>query len=732
MMYSLLLVLGALSPVQPTPLSPAIAASPSPCATPALNPYLRIAPRPCPSSSPALAEIANVKSKGRITNLIGTANSAAEGFVGHTELEQRPILRPGELLETVPGVVISQHSGEGKANQYYLRGFNLDHGTDIGITVGGVPANMRTHAHGQGYSDINWIIPELVNYVNYRKGTYYADQGDFSTAGAANMAFFNELPSDVETVSAGPYGQARILLARSPKAGLNGHLLYAFEYGHTDNTADSPDNYRQYNGFLRYSHQANDVIWGVTAQAYTAKWMSSDQIPLRAVQSGLIDRFGQIDPTDGGKTHRYVFSGDYANNRGESSTNVNAYVMNYSLRLFSDFTYFLSDPLNMDQFEQTDDRVVTGVNADHSWGAGTSTYTVGYQFRNDNVAPVGLYATKAQQVIGTRRIDHVVEVSNALYAQTERHITQKLRLTLGLRGDAYNFKVIDIRPENSGSRSASIVSPKVALSFQASPSTEYYADFGEGFHSNDARGITERVDPGTGLVTGPGTGQIIQGATPLVRAVGEELGARFAFAQRLRTTVSLWKLNLASELIFQGDAGTTSAGRPSDRYGIEIANFWQPRPGTTVDFDYSHSNAVFTNYDPVGQLIPGSIKDVLTFGLTEDRAKMYGSLRLRYFGPRPLIENGSVYSHTTTTVSLQAGIKPFPSLRVGFDVFNLLNAKASDIDYYYNSSLPSDPAYTESGYAGPCPIARCGVGVADIHFHPIERPLLRFTITKLF
>ena len=312
--------------------------------------------------------------------------------------------------------------------------------------------------------------------------------------------------------------------------------------------------------------------------------MSSDQIPLRAVQSGLIDRFGQIDPTDGGKTHRYVLSADYANNRGESSTNVNAYVINYSLRLFSDFTYFLSDPLNMDQFVQTEDWFVTGVNADHSWGAGTSTYTVGYQFRNDNIAPLGLYATKAQQVIGTTRIDHVVEVSNAFYAQTERHITQKLRLTLGLRGDAYNFKVNDLRPENSGNRSASIVSPKVALSFQASSSAEYYADFGEGFHSNDA-GNHRTGRSRNRTCNRSRTGQIIQGATPLVRAVGEEFGARFAFAQRLRTTVSLWKLNLASELIFQGDAGTTSPGRPSDRYGIEIANFWQPRPGTTVDFD---------------------------------------------------------------------------------------------------------------------------------------------------
>ncbi|MDQ6926384.1 MAG: Plug and carboxypeptidase regulatory-like domain-containing protein, partial [Candidatus Eremiobacteraeota bacterium] len=306
----------------------------------------RVLPAPRRSAAPDLTTIGRVQSRGRIDNLIGTATSAAEGFVGHTELEQRPILRPGELLETVPGVVISQHSGEGKANQYYLRGFNLDHGTDIAITIGGIPANMRTHAHGQGYSDINWLIPETVNYVNYRKGTYNADQGDFSTAGAVTMTYFNVLPRSITTVSGGPYGQARLLLAASPKVGAAGHFLYALEYAHEDNTADSPDNYRKYNALLRYSHQSGTTLWGVTAQGYAATWMSSDQIPSRAVQRGEIGRFGQIDPSDAGRTHRYALSTDYARDTGKSSTQVNAYALDYTLHLFSDFTYFLNDPVN--------------------------------------------------------------------------------------------------------------------------------------------------------------------------------------------------------------------------------------------------------------------------------------------------------------------------------------------------------------------------------------------------
>ena len=742
MLFAMLLA-AALTPTSSPAISPAVTPSaglamqpntPTPCASasPVSGTTLPASPVPCPSASPTLRQIGKVVARGRLSNLIGKASSAAEGFVGHADLDRRPVLRPGELLETVPGVVISQHSGEGKANQYYLRGFNLDHGTDIAITVGGIPANMRTHAHGQGYSDINWLIPETVNYINYRKGTYFADQGDFSTAGAVSMTYFNTLPHDIASVSGGPYGQARVLLASSPIVGADSHLLYALEYVHEDNTALAPDNYRKFNALTRYSRQSGDSTYGATLQGYDGKWMSSDQIPLRAVQRGIIDRFGQLDPTDGGRTHRYALSADYERDTAKSTSQFNAYALDYSLHLFSDFTYFLNDPRNMDQFEQTDQRLVTGVNASQTWKTPAAENTVGYQLRNDNITPVGLYASQAQTALSTTRLDRVIETSNAIYAQTAQHLSKHLRVTAGIRGDLYKFKVTDLRPQNSGNVSAGIISPKVTIAYEASPTTELYADYGEGFHSNDARGITETVDPGTGSVTDPGTGQIVHGATPLVRAQGAEVGARFAFNQKLRTTVSLWNLTLGSELIFQGDAGTTSPGRPSHRRGIELADFWAPTPELTYDFDYSTSSAKFTNYDPVGLLVPGSVKDVLTFGFTADERKACGGIRLRYFGPRPLIEDGSVSSNPTTTVYLQAGLKPMKYTRIGFDVFNLLNAKASDIDYYYNSSIPSDPAYTKPGFSGPCPISQCGAGVADIHFHPIERRLIRFTLTQQF
>ena len=689
-------------------------------------------PSPCASSAATLREIGKISTRGRMTNLIGKASSAAEGFVGHTELERRPILRPGELLETVPGVVISQHSGEGKANQYYLRGFNLDHGTDIAISVGGIPANMRTHAHGQGYSDINWLIPETVNFVNYRKGTYFADQGDFSTAGAVSMTYFNTLPHEIASASGGPHGQARILLATSRSVGVGSHLLYALEYGHEDNTAIAPDNYRKYNALVRFSHSAGDSILGVTLQGYDARWNSSDQIPLRAVQRGDIGRFGQLDPTDGGRTHRYALSTDFEHDTASSNTKINAYALDYSLHLFSDFTYFLNDPKNMDQFEQTDQRLVTGINASHTFKTLATETTIGYQMRNDNITPVNLYASKNRQILSTTRSDRIVETSNALFAQTAVHLSRQLRFTAGIRGDQYTFNVRDLRPENSGIVKAGIISPKFTLAYQPNANVEIYADYGEGFHSNDSRGVTERVDPGTGAATDPGTGQIVQGATPLVRAQGAEFGARFAPSSKLRATVSLWNLLLGSELVFQGDAGTTTPGRPSHRRGLELANYWSPTPELTYDFDYSTSASKFTNFDPVGQLVPGSVKDVLTFGVSAEKAKSFGGIRMRYFGPRPLVEDGTAASNPTTTLYLEAGIKPTKNMRIGLDIFNLLNSKASDIDYYYNSSIPSDPAYTKPGYTGSCPIAQCGAGVADVHFHPIERRLIRFTLTQQF
>jgi len=435
-------------------------------------------------------------------NLVGIASSASQGAVTAQQIAARPIMRAGEVLETAPGVLISQHSGEGKGNQIYLRGFNLDHGTDFSTTVAGVPVNLPTHAHGHGYTDVNFLIPELVSGVQYSKGPYYAEQGDFSAAGVVNVAYVNTLDETLVSASAGEEGWRRALLASSLRVG-SGRLLGAFEFNHNDGPWTRSDDYRRVSAVLRYSQ--GDAINGVsiTGMAYRGTWNSTDQLPDRAIASGQIGRFDTIDPSNGGRTHRY----------------------------------------------------------------------------------------------------------------------------------------------------------------------------------------SAAVEP----------------VTPLVRAKGAEVGLRTVSVPHLQTTVTLWTLALDSELLFVGDAGTTESGRPSHRAGVEISNYWSPRPWLTFDGDLAFSHARFTDVDPAGDYIPGAVEAVGSFGVSvNSRRRVFGSARLRYFGPRPLTEDGSVRSKATSLVSVQAGYRLNRHTRATLDVFNLFDQKVSDIDYFYASRLHGEPL----------------AGVGDIHTHP--------------
>ncbi|HEX8616013.1 MAG TPA: TonB-dependent receptor, partial [Thermoanaerobaculia bacterium] len=332
-----------------------------------------------------------------VNDLIGIAQSATEGVVTAKEIERRPFQRAGEVLETVPGVIVSQHSGEGKANQYYLRGFNLDHGTDIAVTVAGVPVNMPTHGHGQGYADANFLIPELVSAVQYKKGPYYAEEGDFASAGAVNVNYANLLDKPLAVVQGGSGGFGRALFAASPKLG-NGFLLYALEAGKNDGPWMRPDDFRKVNGVLRYTQGDQRGGFSITAMGYNAQWNSTDQIPGRAVSDGTLTRFGLIDPSDGGTTSRYTLASEWQRNSPNTLTQAGAYAIKYRLNLFSNFTYFLDDPVEGDQFEQADDRLVAGLRGSHRWLARWGTVSaeslVGIQARHDDIRNVGLYRTR--------------------------------------------------------------------------------------------------------------------------------------------------------------------------------------------------------------------------------------------------------------------------------------------------------------------------------------------------
>ncbi|MYM72401.1 TonB-dependent receptor [Duganella sp. FT134W] len=647
---------------------------------------------------------------GSRTNQLGVADAASAGTITQDELAARTVYRPGEVLEAVPGLVVSQHSGEGKANQFYLRGFNLDHGTDLRTTVDGMPVNQRSHAHGQGWTDLNFLIPELAVRLDYKKGPYSAEEGDFASAGTASVVYANRLLQGVASVSAGQNGYGRALVADSVDT-QRGSLLYAIEAMHNDGPFTRPDDYQKLNAVLRYSEGYANNGFNVALMAYKADWNSTDQIPLRAVQDGQIGRNDAIDNTDGGKAHRYSLSGAWRRTTDDSASRVNAYIIANQLDLWSNFTYFMDDPVHGDQFAQPDKRVTSGVNASHSWHQHTDTgnteTTVGVQLQNDNIFN-GLYNTQARRTLSVTRQDHIVESSAALFVENNTRWNAAFRTVAGARLDSYRFDVQSDLAANSGKANDHLVSPSLSLIYGPWQTAEVYANFGSGFHSNDARGATITIDPKTGLAADK--------VQPLVRSRGMEVGARTSWLPGLQTSLSVYRLDFDSELTYAGDAGTTEAGPPSRRYGIEFSNYYKPLKWLSVDLDLAYARARSRGYVEEGSYIAGAIEGTGQLAVTVDDGGPYSaSLKLRYFGPRPLIEDNSVRSDASITLNGRLGWKIRKDLRLELEAFNITNRHDSAIDYYYESQL--------KGEAAP---------VSDIHFHPIESRSVRATLFKNF
>lgn len=651
---------------------------------------------------------------GSSNDQLGNADTSSQGVYTREQIEARPNYRPGELLEGAPGVIITQHSGEGKANQYFLRGMNLDHGTDLAITVDGMPVNQRSHGHGQGYSDLNFLITDVVSSMHYRKGPYAAEDGDFSAAGSINVMLPRRLDKGIAEAGAGGFGYRRALLADTPKAG-NGNLLYALELNHTDGPWTRPDDFRKFSGMLRYADGSAQNGFSATAMAYQGTWNATNQIPKRALDAGLIGRWDTLSPSDGGEASRYSLSSAWNKTGENSATSTNAYVIRSRLQLWNDFTFFQNDPVNGDQFEQRDSRITSGVNAKHTlfgkWGGRDVENTFGFQSRNDNI-DVGLFHTAQRAVLSTTRSDHVVETSGALYYQNSVRWNDGFRTVAGLRGDYYRANVDSDNPKNSGRVNDHMISPKLNLVFGPWSQTEYYVNAGRGFRSNDARGATITVDP-----KNPANAATREPL--LVRATGYETGLRTTLVPNLQSSFTVFRLDFQSELLFAGDSGTTTdTGRPSRRVGIEFSNMYTPVSWLLIDADVAYARARYSDIDAagVGDRVPGAVEGVATLAATVDNKGPYsGSLRLRYFGPRPLIENNSLRSNSTTLLSGRIGYKFEKKLRLQFDAFNLLNRRASQIDYAYQSQL--------KGEAAP---------VNDVHFHPTEPRSVRLSAIVSF
>lgn len=610
--------------------------------------------------------------------------TASELIVSGETVNEHPVTRPAEALENAaPGLIITQHSGEGKANQYFLRGFNLDHGTDLAITVDGMPVNMRTHGHGQGYADLNFLIPELIKTVRVRKGPYFADEGDFSSAGAIHIDYVNSLKQGLAQATAGSFGYRRLLAAKSGAAG-PGTVLAAFEAQTYNGPWAVPDEVRKFNGLLRYSQGGADNGFSLLGLAYSNQWNSTDQVAKRAIDTGVIGRFGTLDPTDGGNSSRYSLSGRWTRTEGNARTQAEAYVIRQTMTLFNNFTYFLDDSVNGDQFSQFDRRTLIGGNANHTirgrLGAFDTENTVGIQVRRDDIS-LGLRKAMQRIPLSTVRDDRVEESSVGFYAQNTTRWLSWLRTVVGVRHDRYSANVASDTPANSGSTRGSITSPKLSLIFGPFHNTELFLNAGHGFHSNDVRGTTITLDP-------------VDKVTPqqqvplLVRSKGAEIGVRSKAIEGLESAVALFVLDYASELLFVGDAGTTEASRPSRRVGVEWTNRYKASPWLAFDLDVAATRARFTDSDPAGDHIPGAPAVIASAGVVLGKALgWFGGAKVRYFGPRPLIEDDSVRSDATVLVNGHVGYRWAGGWGAQLDVLNLLDAKSNQIDYFYESQL---------------------------------------------
>jgi hypothetical protein len=707
-----------------------------------------------------------VNVQGRADDLTGVAQSATQGTVGQTELEDRPILRSGEVLETVPGVIITQHAGGGKANQYFLRGFNLDHGTDFAVFLDDMPLNLPSHAHGEGYADMNIVIPELVQRVNYEKGPYYADVGDYGSAGSAHLEFYKTLPENFFQVEGGMYGYERAVFGVSEKVG-SGNLLFGGEFYHDDGPWTHSDNYSKLNGLLTYSQGDEASGFSITAHAYHGNWYSSDQIPITAVP--LVGFFGALNPTDGGNSQRHSVQAEWHRQNDHSRTQIMAYGFYYYLNLFSDFTYYLDDPAKGDQFEQQDSRFVLGIDVRHTlfnnWFGRKVENTFGLQVRNDwvhnglyrtenrvrtdkndinacNDEPINACSTDPNLMAvlpADTDVNRFTETMFGFYVENKIQWAEKFRTVLAFRGDEVRDAVTSLTPSytatelpgapvvnfaaaNSGTVTQFMPEPKASLIFGPWRKTEFYVQGGFGFHSNDARGATQREEPISPDNPFPTATSRIPA---LIQTKGSEVGVRTTAAPHLQSTFSLWYLHSASELLQDGDTGgTVPSLSPSNRYGIEWANYYTPLEHWAFDFDFADSRAFFTEIDaddaapgsPGGKRVPEAVGLVASAGATmHDYKRFSASLRVRAFGPRDLTSDGIYRSNPTVLLNAEVRYRLTKKWSFVVEALNLLNRKDHDIDYAYTSRITptADAAFTDV-------------------FHPVEPLQVRFGIRRSF
>ena len=660
-----------------------------------------------PCTTLAHTSLSDIEVVGNYDNSIGSSDSASQGVITSQIIENRPLLRPGEMLEYVPGMVVTQHSGDGKANQYFLRGFNLDHGSDFATSINGMPINMPTNAHGQGYSDLNFLIPELVQRIDYRKGPYYAHDGDFSSAGSADFHYKTKLDKDFTQFTLGQRGYQRFVGAASHELSNGMNYVVGLERMNNNGPWSTPEGLRRTNGIFMLSDGSKANGWTASLMSYQARWTSTDQVPQSLINSGLnngqlFGRFDSLDSSDGGKTDRSSLSLDWRQSHGKVSDKFMVYAINYDLTLFSNFTYFTNDPVNGDQFMQKEHRNVYGVKSSRQWvidGDVEWINTLGLQSRSDLIN-VDLANTQSRSVSSWIRQDKVRQNLTGIFSDAQANWTPWLRTNFGLRYDQYSTHIESVlQNQNSGTATAGLWSPKFSMVLGPWQKTEYFFNAGKGFHSNDARGTTAKVDPIDSTKT-------VASVPGLVASKGYEVGIKTEAIQGLQSSLSLWRLDFDAELVYVGDAGGTESGRSSRRTGVEWNNRWMPSSTLVIDADLAWTKPRYNTEDGSGVFVPNAVEKVALLAATvKDVGKWNLTGQLRYIGPAALVEDNSVRSNSSSIINFKARRNFENNQAIYFDVLNVFDRKFNDISYYApdplrtvrNGTLISDNALVHPG-----------------------------------
>lgn len=627
--------------------------------------------------------------------------------ISRLDVSITPVNSSQEVLRKVPGLFIGQHAGGGKAEQIFLRGFDIDHGTDLSISFDGMPVNMVSHAHGQGYSDLHFVIPETVNKIDFGKGSYYAQEGDFNTAGYVNFKTKDYLKESSLSFSAGQFNTLRTVgLFDLMKSTKNQNAYVAFEYLATDGPYESPQNFNRVNLFGKYVmfSPENDKLT-FTASHFTSRWDASGQIPQREVDNGNIDRFGAIDATEGGETERTNFNVSFDKYINDNTTfTTNAFYSHYAFELYSNFTFFLEDPINGDQIKQQEDRSIFGVNTAINYntrlGATAFNLTAGLGVRHDIVDDIELSRTlNRTTTLENLQLGDINQTNIDAFVNAEFEFG-KFKVAPALRLDYFKFMYNDalVTDYNTQSQTKVLLSPKLNFYYNAQDNLQLYLKSGIGFHSNDTRVV---------IANG--------GEAILPRSYGVDLGTVWKPFPKLVVNSALWYLYLEQEFVYVGDAGIVEPSGKTRRYGLDLGLRYQMNDWLFFDTDATLTHARSID-DPDGQnYIPLAPDFTLTGGVSVDDYKGFsGGLRLRYLDDRAANEDNSIVAkgYTVTDFNVNYTIK---DVTLGIAIENLFDVEWNETQFATTSRLQNETSPVE-----------------EIHFTPGTPFFLKGTVTYKF